>query len=124
MALRRWTGNLTMSKKLATALVLLATLGAVILSRPCCGWAFDLGKLLDNVESDNVKSIDVPGLVALLAGRNSRMFVYDVDPASSREQMGVIPGAVVLSSWDNFDVATELPKDKNAKLVFYCHNWL
>jgi len=52
------------------------------------------------------------------------VFVYDADPANSREKMGVIPGAIVLSSWNTFDVATELPRDKNAKLVFYCHNWL
>ena len=113
-----------MSKKLATVLVLLTALGAALFSLPCHGWAFDLGKLLDNVESDNVNSIDVASLAALLAGKSSRVFVYDVDPASSREKMGVIPGALVLSSWNNFDVATELPKDKNAKLVFYCHNWL
>ena len=63
-------------------------------------------------------------LSALLADKNSHVFVYDADPANSREKMGVIPGAIVLSSWNKFDVATELPRDKNAKLVFYCHNWL
>jgi hypothetical protein len=36
--------------------------------------------------------------------------------------MGVIPGALVLSSWNKFGLVTELPKDKNTKLVFYCHN--
>ena len=49
---------------------------------------------------------------------------HDVDPVSDREKMGVIPGALVLSSWHKFDVATELPPDKKAKLVFYCYNWL
>jgi hypothetical protein len=87
-------------------------------------WALDLGKLLDNIESDNVNSIDVAGLVALMADKNSHVFVYDVDPVSDREKMGVIPGALVLSDWNKFDLATELPKDKNSKLVFYCHNWL
>src|SRR5229473_5021041 len=67
------------------------------------------GKLLDNVESDNVKSIDVAGLVALMADKNSHVFVYDVDPVSDREKMGVIPGALVLSDWNKFDIATELP---------------
>jgi hypothetical protein len=74
-----------MSKNLAIVLVLLSGLGST-LSRPHYSWAFDLGKLLDNVESDDVNSIDVAGLAALLADKNSRVLVYDVDPASSRER--------------------------------------
>jgi hypothetical protein len=117
-------GNLTMFKKSVIVLMVVMTLGAAVLTWPPHAWALDLGKLLDNIESDNVKSIDVVSLVALMADKNSRVFVYDVDPVSDREKMGVIPGALVLSSWNKFDLATELPKDKNAKLVFYCHNWL
>src|SRR5215469_7080321 len=113
-----------MSTRPLTILILLAFLAAGLLSWALPARALDLGKLLDNVESDNVNSIDVAHLSALLTDKNSHVFVYDVDPASSREKMGVIPGAIVLSSWNKFDVATELPRDKNAKLVFYCHNWL
>jgi len=111
-----------MLKKSVIVLMVVMTSGAAVLTWPRHAWALDLGKLLDNIESDNVKSIDVASLVALMA--DTRVFVYDVDPVSDREKMGVIPGALVLSSWNKFDLATELPKDKNAKLVFYCHNWL
>jgi hypothetical protein len=111
-------------KRPATVLIALTALGATLFTWPRYASALDLGKLLDNIESDNVKSIDVASLVAVMADKNSRVFVYDVDPVSDREEMGVIPGALVLSSWNKFDLATELPKDKNAKLVFYCHNWL
>jgi|SRR5215472_13882007 len=107
-----------MCTRLATILILLAFLAAGLLGWPLHARALDLGKLLDNVESDNVNSIDVAHLSALLADKNSHVFVYDADPANSREKMGVIPGATVLSSWNKFDVATELPRDKNAKLVF------
>ena len=113
-----------MLKRPATVLIVLTALAATLFARPRYAWALDLGKLLDNVESDNVKSIDVAGLVALMADKNSHVFVYDVDPVSDREKMGVIPGALVLSDWNKFDIATELPKDKSAKVVFYCHNWL
>jgi hypothetical protein len=58
------------------------TLGAAVLTWPPHAWALDLGKLLDNVESDNVKSIDVVSLVALMAD-NSRVFVYD-SPVGAR----------------------------------------
>jgi len=113
-----------MCTRLATILILLAFPAAGLLGWPLHAQALDLGKLLDDVESDNVKSVDVVHLCALLADKNSHVFVYDADPANSREKMGVIPGAIVLSSFNKFDVATELPRDKNAKLVFYCHNWL
>jgi hypothetical protein len=113
-----------MFKKSAIVLMIVMTLGAAVFTWPRHAWALDLGKLLDNIESDNVKSIDVASLVAVMADKNSRVFVYDVDPVSDREKMGVIPGALVLSDWNKFDLATELPKDKNSKLVFYCHNWL
>src|ERR1700676_5192953 len=113
-------GNLTMFKKSVIVPVVMMPLGAAVFTWPRHAWALDLGKLLDNIESDNVKSIDVASLVALLADKNSHVFVYDVDPVSDREKMGVIPGALVLSSWNKFDLATELPRDKNAKLVFYC----
>ena len=69
-----------------------------------------------------MKSIDVAGLAALRAEKNLRAFVYDVDPASSREEMGAMPGARVLSSGNKFAATAELPKDKSAKLVFSCHN--
>jgi len=76
-----------MSKKLATVLVPLL-LGAALLSRPHYSWAFDLAKLLDNVKSDEVKSIDVSGLAALRAEKNLRVFVYDVDPGQLSRRDG------------------------------------
>ena len=38
-----------------------------------------------------------------------------------RAQTGSIPGARLLPSY-NYDIATELPPDKNADIVFYCRN--
>jgi rhodanese-related sulfurtransferase len=39
---------------------------------------------------------------------------------TSRAREGVIPGAVLLSSDNEYDVAKELPPRKDARLVFYC----
>ncbi|MFZ9889645.1 MAG: rhodanese-like domain-containing protein [Myxococcota bacterium] len=47
--------------------------------------------------------------------------VVDVNGAQTREKMGVIPGAVLLSSSSSFDMKV-LPADKAASLVFYCSN--
>lgn len=42
----------------------------------------------------------------------------DANGSSTREKYGVVPGAVLLSGSDF--KTSELPEDKNAKLVFYC----
>lgn len=43
----------------------------------------------------------------------------DANGKQTRETQGVIPGAVLLTSSSQYAV-TELPADKNSKLVFYC----
>jgi hypothetical protein len=75
-------------------------------------------------EDDNVKLIDVADLAALRADPNSHVVILDANVVPTRKRYGVIPGARLLSSYDNYDVATELPSAKNAKLVFYCANTL
>jgi rhodanese-related sulfurtransferase len=45
----------------------------------------------------------------------------DANGAETRNSLGVIPGAVLLTSSSQYSVA-ELPTDKDAKLVFYCAN--
>jgi hypothetical protein len=83
--------------------------------------AFDLGKLLNNKEeADNFQIIHVAELAKLMADPASKVRIFDANHSSTRENFGIIPGAHLLSSSDNYDVAKELPADKNAKLVFYC----
>lgn len=43
----------------------------------------------------------------------------DANGKQTRDTQGVIPGAVLLTSSSAYAV-TELPADKNSKLVFYC----
>ncbi len=43
----------------------------------------------------------------------------DANGDSTREKYGVLPGAVLLSKVQGYDMS-ELPADKDAKLVFYC----
>jgi hypothetical protein len=50
--------------------MVMMTLGAALFTRP-----LDLGKLLDNIESDNVQSIDVASLAALMTDKNSYVSV-------------------------------------------------
>ncbi|AKU93251.1 rhodanese-like domain-containing protein [Vulgatibacter incomptus] len=57
-----------------------------------------------------------------LAAVSGKATIFDVNNADVRSKMGVIPGAILLSSASQYDTAKELPADKNAKLVFYCAN--
>ncbi len=46
----------------------------------------------------------------------------DANSSDTREKLGVIPGAIMLTSYSEFDATKELPKDKRKNLVFYCSN--
>jgi hypothetical protein len=48
--------------------------------------------------------------------------IFDANVEDTRNKYGVIPGARLLTTYDHYNVATELPPAKNAKLVFYCAN--
>jgi hypothetical protein len=43
----------------------------------------------------------------------------DCNGDGTRKQMGVVPGAILVTDDESF-AATELPPDKTTKLVFYC----
>ncbi len=45
----------------------------------------------------------------------------DANGTETRKKMGVVPGAVLLTDSETFDVS-ELPADKSKELVFYCAN--
>src|SRR4051812_37933751 len=45
----------------------------------------------------------------------------DANGPSTRQRMGVVPGAVLLSDSESFAIS-ELPADKDKPLVFYCAN--
>jgi rhodanese-related sulfurtransferase len=53
--------------------------------------------------------------------KDARATFLDANDANTRGQWGVIPGATLLTSSVDYSLA-ELPKDKDAKLVFYCAN--
>jgi hypothetical protein len=72
---------------------------------------------------DHFKVIHVAELAALRADPKSHVVILDANVEDTRDKYGVIPGARLLTSYDNYDISTELPPGRNAKLVFYCANW-
>lgn len=83
--------------------------------------AFSLFSLLHNDDRNyDIKIIHVPELVALMHDRNAHVIIYDANIQDIRQSYGIIPGAKLLSSADDYDIASTLPADQHAKLVFYC----
>ena len=70
-----------------------------------------------------LKELHVADVVALQQ-KGAKPTLLDANGPGFRQKNGVIPGAKLLSSFDKYDVAKELPADKTAPLVFYCVNAL
>lgn len=96
------------------------TFAAVILFSPLAAHSFDISKMLGNSdEHDNFKLIHVADLRALMAADGAGVHIYDANGANTRNHFGVIPGAVLLTSDNDYDLSV-LPPVKSSKLVFYC----
>ena len=64
-------------------------------------------------------TVTVPALDGMLAKGSAK--VFDANNAGTRQQMGVIPGATLLTGYSDYPL-TVLPADKASQLVFYCAN--
>jgi len=60
--------------------------------------------------------------LARLSARGGDLTICDANGEATRRRFGVVPGAVLLSSYRDYDPATELPGDRDRTLVFYCYN--
>jgi rhodanese-related sulfurtransferase len=54
--------------------------------------------------------------------KEKKAILLDANGENVRQRDGVIPGAVMLTSFNKYDVAKELPANKSSKLIFYCYN--
>ena len=46
----------------------------------------------------------------------------DANNTKTRHKLGVLPGAILLSSYRDYDPEVELPENASQRLVFYCYN--
>ena len=87
-------------------------------------YSFDLSRMLGGGEQQDLntfKLIHVADLKAMLAANARSVHVYDANVPETRAKYGVIPGAALLSSDNNYDLSI-LPGGKLSELVFYCAN--
>jgi rhodanese-related sulfurtransferase len=78
----------------------------------------------DNPASDKsatatapIKELSVPEVAGLVQAKTAT--VVDANGAETRQKMGVVPGAVLLTNSHDYALS-ELPAAKDTKLVFYC----
>jgi rhodanese-related sulfurtransferase len=71
--------------------------------------------------TDKFKQVHVADLDQWITSKNQAVYVLDANNDTTRTKEGVIPGAKILTSYDKYAMS-ELPSNKNAKLVFYCAN--
>jgi rhodanese-related sulfurtransferase len=78
--------------------------------------------LLDGCRADlaGLETLSVAELVALRQAHGD-LVVCDANTAKTRRDLGVVPGARLLSSYGDYDLA-ELGPDRAQALVFYCHS--
>ncbi|HXN41420.1 MAG TPA: rhodanese-like domain-containing protein [Myxococcaceae bacterium] len=76
----------------------------------------------EKAASSKFKLIRADELAAMLADKSRNVALFDANDSNFRKKEGVIPGARLLSSFSKYDVAQELPKEKDTPLVFYCAN--
>ena len=115
--MRKWMTSIALLAVLAFAGALPAMAGS-----GSSAWDKLSTLLTGKHEDDHFKLMHVADLAALRADPNSHVVILDANVEDTRDKYGVIPGARLLTTYDNYDVATELPPGKNAKLVFYCAN--
>ncbi|MGO9603029.1 MAG: rhodanese-like domain-containing protein [Candidatus Binataceae bacterium] len=86
-------------------------------------FAADIASVVNNPPATPKFSlIHVNDLASLMANPSSHVRIYDANVQATRDSQGMIPGARALTSDDNYNIATELPSNKQADLVFYCAN--
>jgi rhodanese-related sulfurtransferase len=90
---------------------------ALVLCAAACSRRADAPEQQSTATVAPVSQVTVDELDHLLASH--QCVAVDANGDSTRRQMGVIPGAVLLRDLDAID---QLPRDKATGLVFYCTN--
>ena len=73
------------------------------------------------IAAEAVKEITVVEVQKYVQNKAANVAILDANNSEARKDAGVVPGAILLSSYNQYAV-NELPQDKNTTLVFYCYN--
>lgn len=76
---------------------------------------------LSVLADEQIATVSVLEVQAMVSVKPAKAVVLDANNEQARAEAGVVPGAVKLSSYNQYAL-TELPTDKATTLVFYCYN--
>jgi rhodanese-related sulfurtransferase len=68
-----------------------------------------------------VKEVSVEQVQKFVQDKTANVAIVDANNDDARKNAGVVPGAILLTSYNQYAMA-ELPADKKTALVFYCYN--
>lgn len=79
--------------------------------------------LLSGCRAD-LRGLQTLGVADLASWQSTRsdFVVCDANTPDTRQKFGVIPGAILLSDYLDYQAAAELGSDLGRTLVFYCHS--
>jgi rhodanese-related sulfurtransferase len=83
---------------------------ALLLALPAC-----------RADLTGLQVLGVDALAARVAS-GDELTICDANNEDTRQRLGTIPGATLLTHYRDYDAASELPTDKASTLVFYCHS--
>ena len=72
-------------------------------------------------DTQGLATLEIAEAAELLAGGSNVVFC-DANTDDTRQKYGVIQGAHLLSSYDDYDPASEVSLNKTLPVVFYCHS--
>ncbi len=78
-----------------------------------------IGCAKEGVASAELRPLTVDEVAARITAKDGKTFIYDNNPKESWVK-GHVPGATWLD--DEHVTAADLPSDKAATLIFYCHD--
>ncbi len=79
--------------------------------------------VLSACATSGAKTVSVQQVGKYVETKELKIAILDVNTDDVRKDKGVVPGAIKLSSYDQYALS-ELPQDKQTLLIFYCYNWL
>ena len=71
--------------------------------------------------TEQVREVTVEDVQKFVHDKPANVAILDANNDDARKDAGVVPGAILLTSYNQYAIS-ELPKDKNTTLVFYCYN--
>lgn len=75
----------------------------------------------ESAKEISVQEVSVQQVQKFVQEKAANVAVLDANNSEARKDAGVVPSAILLTSYNQYAVS-ELPKDKNTTLVFYCYN--